>query len=1041
MSSEKRKPRRPTDARRRDGKKSRIKAQTAGGGKTGPRNRKAADPEGISTLGKWVMAGAAVLALLLLVGVGFLIRHLINKSAYEDAVANERWNEVLEYDPNHGKALAILAKTKLEEIPPNVSAAFEYIDRIPSDEPDTDSYVSPRGLKKPLIQTVRANAHAHRAAAAADKNPDEAIEDYNKALANKADMSLLTPVRGKLVSVLLGRALSLSDEGEDKAAVEQLQEAYTLDQTGPSTAIKFENKPSGQIPLRLGFLEFASKLDAYFNAPDVAGLNGFCEDIEKFFIAAAGVDRSLFGTGRFNAGGGGYGRNGATGSFIENAEKWEARKEQFAARMHDMSAGFSESDVDASMKVWKLAERISPDSTPVSLKVRFKEILVRNAHDAVASDRSNAGTQFALLSEFDQSEGDEEYRKVVRLMQSPDELNSLLVDISRGTGWPKRAKSSATELVGKFRQNADAPPLIQVIHDSKGIIGGALPRYLFGRTAALVWQPNPDNDKGSERLLNFLQGEPNESGLIYRVPAKMLDGLRGWLVPESDSSATTWLNNCQRLYVVGRIAPGPDSFRLQDTTSQPVERADADAHSWPKPHKGTFFVDRIIATVSPSHSRNGDNKGHALTGQLFTADGQYDLLIHDVLLGNSVAKLGHPALPILAGISDEIHLEYVVGQSLSTMARASLWRSRLGKATKRVWPDPYLQRLATADVTVLQTESRKAADVISALFESGGVIGKDYGGQKLTSEQKGNLHKGKTLLSAVRAISDGSDSWLADLNEYKDAFAALAGKLEENAVAKSLAQQWVGVTTPSNFAIVSLEDVIPLANKLVTEQKEELEAARNAADASPDNNPAGQPAELRYWPDQTVQDMTSGSPAPSQLYATVLNDTVSAMFEEEDREKKQKEEAEAHAKASAQTRASWKIDKSKPFIYVIVRPGTMAARDWNRVVVTVQNGTKSSISVVTQVDSNIMGNLFVDALTLNIPPNESKQSNSSWQMKEVLMPVWENRSYTLSCDVTGAPKGVQLFYAVPDQDFGHYRAKRSGSKVMPISELRSQFGR
>lgn len=1017
--------------------------------KSGSKKRTSSESTGIPKT--WII-GMVAAGLLVLTGAGFLIRHLVNKSAFDDAVANGRWTEVLEYDPQNAKAHENLAAAYLEELPPNFDAAFEHLDRASEAGPET-----------PFQNTVKANAYAKRAGLTASENPSKALAEFDKAVSGNAEIEILNTTRGKLVSAFLERALDLCDNGDNKAAVEQLQQAYTIDKTEVSqgdrppsrtasgklrptranigTTIQFDGKGAGQIPLRLGFLEFISKREAFLNTPDVAGLEQFCNDVEKFFVMAAWSDDSLFGAGRFGKNYDARGIIEAQGTFLVSTEGWNAQKTQFVARMYDMCATFVESDLGAAMKVWRLTERISPDSTPVSLKVRFKEILVRNAHDAVASDRSNAGTQFALLSEFDQSEGDEEYRKVVRLMQSPDELNSLLVDISRGTGWPKRAKSSATELVGKFRQNADAPPLIQVIHDSKGIIGGALPRYLFGRTAALVWQPNPDNDKGSERLLNFLQGEPNESGLIYRVPAKMLDGLRGWLVPESDSSATTWLNNCQRLYVVGRIAPGPDSFRLQDTTSQPVERADADAHSWPKPHKGTFFVDRIIATVSPSHSRNGDNKGHALTGQLFTADGQYDLLIHDVLLGNSVAKLGHPALPILAGISDEIHLEYVVGQSLSTMARASLWRSRLGKATKRVWPDPYLQRLATADVTVLQTESRKAADVISALFESGGVIGKDYGGQKLTSEQKGNLHKGKTLLSAVRAISDGSDSWLADLNEYKDAFAALAGKLEENAVAKSLAQQWVGVTTPSNFAIVSLEDVIPLANKLVTEQKEELEAARNAADASPDNNPAGQPAELRYWPDQTVQDMTSGSPAPSQLYATVLNDTVSAMFEEEDREKKQKEEAEAHAKATAQTRASWKIDKSKPFIYVIVRPGTMAARDWNRVVVTVQNGTKSSISVVTQVDSNIMGNLFVDALTLNIPPNESKQSNSSWQMKEVLMPVWENRSYTLSCDVTGAPKGVQLFYAVPDQDFGHYRAKRSGSKVMPISELRSQFGR
>ena len=920
MSSEKRKPRRPADARRRTGKKSQAKGQSAGGGKTGPRNRKAADPEGISTLGKWIMAGGAVLALLLLVGVGFLIRHLVNKSAFEDAVANERWTEVLEYNPTHGKALVNLAKAKLEESPPNVSAVFEYLDRIPSDEPDTDTYFdSASGEKKPLRRTIRANAHAHRAAETADSNLADALVDYDKAVVGSAQIEFLNPARANLVSNLLKRALNACDqEGEDKAAVDQLQQAYTLARTGGTPYsqltwwrdIKFEGKPDGVIPLRLGFLEFTSKREAYLNSPDAAGLDKFCEDVEKFFVLAASSDKSLFGAGRFGMNRDAKGVIDAQGTFLVSTEGWNARKTQFVARMHDMCATFVESDLSAALKIWRLAERIAPDSTPASLESRFKETLVRNFHDAMKSDRSSGGPSLSLLNEVDQHQSHIELRSIIGSMQSPEELNSLLFDLSKGKGWPAALNGRAADLVSRFEKNKNAQPLIQLIHDTKPIIGGAVPRYLYGRSAVLLWQPNPENAQSAERMLNFLQGQPNKSGLVYRVPPKMVESLREWLAAEANANGASWLRSCRRLYVCGQIAPGKDSFdwakpvRNSQQRSQPSTGGYAAAQPKqtqtprspqppePPPHLGTFFVNRIIAAVAPSHPRSDSTTKYALTGRLFTADGHHELVIHDVLLGNSIVKRGHPAMPLLTG------------QKTSGVP-----------ASRSSWPDGYLQRLATAEVRALQDESQRAAEATSIGLLKTGVVGQDYSNKKLTSQQKDNLRKGKRLLTAVRAISDGTSSWLAALNEYKDAFSSLAGEASEEEVTKALEQQWVGVTTPSDVAIVSLADVIPLANKLVTEQKQELEAAKESEGGA--DNTDGKPSDLRYWPNTTFQDMTSEGPAVSELYAKVLNDTVFAMFEEEDREKKRKENEkassgrESYSAADAQRERMAKANQEK----------------------------------------------------------------------------------------------------------------------------------
>ena len=182
-----------------------------------------------------------------------------------------------------------------------------------------------------------------------------------------------------------------------------------------------------------------------------------------------------------------------------------------------------------------------------------------------------------------------------------------------------------------------------------------------------------------------------------------------------------------------------------------------------------------------------------------------------------------------------------------------------------------------------------------------------------------------------------------------------------------------------------------------------------------------------------------------------------------------------------------KIDQSKPFIYVIVRPGRYESRDFNPVTVTVKNGTNNRISVVTQVNSNIMG--FVELLNLNIPEHDYKKSEERWGARllstgivaghqiplgtkelrwhQIFMhpDLWAQRSYILSFDVTGAPNDVQMFYAVPDAEFGRFRLKEdqpttfkdlrhvpdaefgrfrlkrpAAAKRVPVSELQRQFG-
>jgi hypothetical protein len=63
-------------------------------------------------------------------------------------------------------------------------------------------------------------------------------------------------------------------------------------------------------------------------------------------------------------------------------------------------------------------------------------------------------------------------------MQSPEELNSLLFDLSKGEGWPAALNGRAADLVSRFEKNKNAQPLIQLIHDTKPIIGGAVPMAL-----------------------------------------------------------------------------------------------------------------------------------------------------------------------------------------------------------------------------------------------------------------------------------------------------------------------------------------------------------------------------------------------------------------------------------------------------------------------------------------------------------------------------------------------------------------------------------
>lgn len=186
-------------------------------------------------------------------------------------------------------------------------------------------------------------------------------------------------------------------------------------------------------------------------------------------------------------------------------------------------------------------------------------------------------------------------------------------------------------------------------------------------------------------------------------------------------------------------------------------------------------------------------------------------------------------------------------------------------------------------------------------------------------------------------------------------------------------------------------------------------------------------------PVKNISPVTELPPIPPHTQPTVQaaqSQAKASKIEYQDRKKQGEEGAKIP-----------KIDQSKPFIYVIVRPGRYESRDFNRVTVTVQNGTNNRISVVTQVNSNIMGHLFVDSLNLNIPEHDYKKSKSSWEDNFMHPDLWAQRSYILSSDVTGAPNDVQMFYAVPDAEFGRFRLKRpAAAKLVPVSELQRQFG-
>ncbi|MDA9779176.1 hypothetical protein N9D38_12095 [Rubripirellula sp.] len=150
----------------------------------------------------------------------------------------------------------------------------------------------------------------------------------------------------------------------------------------------------------------------------------------------------------------------------------------------------------------------------------------------------------------------------------------------------------------------------------------------------------------------------------------------------------------------------------------------------------------------------------------------------------------------------------------------------------------------------------------------------------------------------------------------------------------------------------------------------------------------------------------------------------------------------AEAKIAAQKAENAKdvLDTNRPNVYVIVRPGTWGSGDWNKITVTVQNNTLNTISATLTASNSVMGELFVPALMLNIPPRGTKQDDAHYSIRALQQELFDISKYTLNTEVTGLEAGTQFFYSVPQSVFHKFSKPTGAARLITVESLRRQLG-
>jgi formylglycine-generating enzyme required for sulfatase activity/tRNA A-37 threonylcarbamoyl transferase component Bud32 len=147
---------------------------------------------------------AGIVAVIMMVGVGWWIRASMRAASLASAITESRWEDALAIEPDNAAALVGRAKARLAETPADVAGAFADLDQA-GRRPGAAQTVKP----------VRAEAHAWQAVSRAQANElDQAAQDLRAANTAGASADVVARAAAAIAKGWLGRGETAVAKGD-----------------------------------------------------------------------------------------------------------------------------------------------------------------------------------------------------------------------------------------------------------------------------------------------------------------------------------------------------------------------------------------------------------------------------------------------------------------------------------------------------------------------------------------------------------------------------------------------------------------------------------------------------------------------------------------------------------------------------------------------------------------------------------------------------------------------------------------------------------
>ncbi len=193
-----------------------------------------------------------------MIGLGLWLKASRRSEALADAIAQHRWDDVLEIDSHNVTALVGRAQQRLRSGKQDVPGAFEDLE-----------HAKTYGADSAEFHSTIATAYALRAIATTSLDRiDNCLSDLANAVSLGADESLIEPAQFHIAELYLKRGETFLNEGNARAALADLDRASKM-------------RSDIAIPKSLLLARIEENVSAAENSPDFVALNQTADDLAE----------------------------------------------------------------------------------------------------------------------------------------------------------------------------------------------------------------------------------------------------------------------------------------------------------------------------------------------------------------------------------------------------------------------------------------------------------------------------------------------------------------------------------------------------------------------------------------------------------------------------------------------------------------------------------------------------------------------------------------------------------------------------------------